>query len=272
MSGIFNGNSIYKSGGGGGGGGGYKDGGELVDADLIKVENNSVSSYDNISRDPVNFYFDTEGEILNSVIQFTTQVNSTVNVYVLRNGFYFLLNIIGVNTVNAGDEYTINIIGDSYEIEQTTPQNNDPEYANINGEIVKVLKVNNILWSCSNLGETEFEHVTVDGVCYYENNKDIVVGGWRLPTKNEVIDLNNAFTWQELRSTSGWPSGYNGTNASGFNSYPYGNYTTQVSNKNYSSYIMYAETNKASGAYMYTNNKFVFGGGGKKTVRLVFDL
>ena len=57
--------TIYKY----GGGGGYKDGGELLDGDFIKVENNAASSYDNVSRDPINFYLETkEGEILNSIV------------------------------------------------------------------------------------------------------------------------------------------------------------------------------------------------------------
>lgn len=33
-------------------GGGYKDGGQLIDADFIEVENNTISSYENVSRDP----------------------------------------------------------------------------------------------------------------------------------------------------------------------------------------------------------------------------
>ena len=76
MSGIFKGDSIYKS---GGGGGGYKDGGQLVDGDFIEVKNNTVSTYDNTARDPINFYFEVkEGESINSVVELTTVVNSTV--------------------------------------------------------------------------------------------------------------------------------------------------------------------------------------------------
>ena len=113
---IFKGDSIYKT---GAGGGGYKDGGALVDGDFIEVKNNTVSSYDNVSRDPVNFYFEVkDGEILNSVIELTTAVNATINVYVVKNGFYYLLGNVGGNTVNAGDDYKINIIGDSFSVEQ----------------------------------------------------------------------------------------------------------------------------------------------------------
>lgn len=140
MSGIFKGDSIYKN--GGGSGGGYKDGGELVDGDFIKVENNTVSSYDNVSRDPVNFYFEVkDGEILNSVVELTTAVNATINVYVLKNGLYFLLGNVGGNTVNAGDDYKLNVVGNSFMLEVVTPSQAVPEYAEINGGIYGVKKI-----------------------------------------------------------------------------------------------------------------------------------
>lgn len=139
MSGIFKGDSIYKSGGGGSGGGGYNDGGQIVDADFMKVENNAVSSYDNVSRDPINFYFEPDdGDILNSIIELTTAVNATVNVYVLKNGFYYLLGNIGGDTVTAGNDYKVNIIGDSYSVEQITVGGVTPEFAVIGNQTVKV--------------------------------------------------------------------------------------------------------------------------------------
>ena len=123
---IFKGDSIYKS---GGGGGGYKDGGALVDGDFIKVENNTVSSYDNLSRDPINLYFEPkDGEILNSVVELTTAVNSTINVYIVKNGLYYSLGNIGGNSVTAGNDYKINITGDSYTVENVTGISNDPKF------------------------------------------------------------------------------------------------------------------------------------------------
>ena len=139
MSGIFKGDSIYKSGGGGGGGGGYNDGGQIVDDDFMKVENNAVSSYDNVSRDPINFYFEpADGEILNAIVELTTAVNATVNVYVLKNGFYYLLGNVGGDTVTAGNDYKVNITGDSYAIEQVTGGGFIPEFAIIGNQTVKV--------------------------------------------------------------------------------------------------------------------------------------
>ena len=93
MSGIFEGDSIYKN---GSGGGGYKDGGELIDGDFIKVENNTNSSYNNETRNPINFYFEVkEGDVLNSIIELTTTINSIVNVYILKNHIYYLIGNIG---------------------------------------------------------------------------------------------------------------------------------------------------------------------------------
>lgn len=146
---IYNGPSIYKF---GGGGGGYKDGGELVDGDFIKIENNTISSYDNVSRDPVNFYLDLkDGEIANSVVELTTGVNSTINVYVLKNGFYYLLGNVGGNTVNAGEQYNLNVIGDSYALDQITTPSNDPKFVTIKGQIYGLAKIGGLLWTTENL-------------------------------------------------------------------------------------------------------------------------
>lgn len=110
----------------GGGGGGYKDGGQIVDADMMELKNNTVSSYDNISREAINFYFDTaEDEIINSIVELTTAVNSTINVYVLNNGLYYRLGYIGSNTVNSGNDYKITITANSYAVEQVSGY--DPE-------------------------------------------------------------------------------------------------------------------------------------------------
>lgn len=134
MSGIFKGDSIYNN---GGGGSGYKDGGELIDGDFIKVENNTISSYDNVSRDPINFYFEYEdGDILNAVINLNTAVNSTIKIYVLKNGFYYPLSVNGSDTVSAGNEYQINIDIATYSICQIHQNNIAPSYALINGLVI----------------------------------------------------------------------------------------------------------------------------------------
>ena len=273
MSGIFNGDSIYKS-GGGGGGGGYKDGGALVDGDLIKVENNSISTYTNTSRADINYYLEVQdGEVLNAVIELTNEYNATVHVYIVQNGLYIPLGNVGGDTVNAGDDYKINIVGNSFMLEVVTPSQAIPEYVELAGEVVKVIKVNNILWACSDLAETEFSHYKIDGICYYEPNKDLNINGWRIPTRSEVVSLNNAYTWQQLRAVSGWPSGYNGNNLSGFNAKPYGNYVGYVQDKNWSHSMLFLDTgNAVRCCYMGGTNQYVFSINASSTVRLVYDL
>jgi uncharacterized protein (TIGR02145 family) len=242
MSGIFKGDSIYK---GGGGGGGYKDGGQLVDGDFIKVENNTISSYDNVSRDPVNFYFEVkDGEILNSVVELTTAVNATINVYVVKNGFYYLLGNVGGNTVNAGDDYKVNITGDSYAVEQVTTAGNDPLLP-INGGLYKVSFLNDI-----GLAFTENLNENVTGSYAYNNDVEntkngygriyntryvlnssgglvlpfAVPSGWRIPTKNDfqkILDFYNTNDkFKSLVADHDWSNP--GTNTTGFNLLPTG--------------------------------------------------
>lgn len=223
MSGIFKGDSIYKS---GGGGGGYKDGGQLVDGDFIKVENNTVSSYDNVSRDPVNFYFEVkDGEVLNSVVELTTAVNATVNVYVVRNGLYYLIGNVGGNTVNAGDEYKLNVVGDSFVLEVVTPSQAVPEYVEINGAIIPVVKVGNTLWTCLDL-ENRF-YIKSEA----ENFLNYSVNGFVLPIRNDFTELVNNLNpngLTKIKTVDGWPAGYEGTNESGLSIYPYGWYNNGI--------------------------------------------
>jgi hypothetical protein len=198
MSGIFNGNSIYKS-GGGGGGGGYHDGGALVDADFIKVENNSISTYDNMTRNEINFYFEPkDGEILNSVVELTTAVNSNVNVYVLKNGLYYILGNIGGNSVNAGDDYKVNIIGDSYTVEQVNNVSTDPKYILApNGSIQQLFKLKNGKYISGYVGGYN-NWVSRYQAQDYANS--ISSQGWRLMNGNDFSYLTNNYTANEIKN------------------------------------------------------------------------
>lgn len=244
MNGIFKGDSIYKS---GGGGGGYKDGGQLVDGDFIKVENNTISSYDNVSRDPVNFYFEVkDGEVLNSVVELTTAVNATINVYVVKNGFYYLLGNVGGNTVNAGDDYKINITGDSYAIEQVSGGDNTPLLF-VNGISYKVALLNDVglAFTAENLNDP------LDGSYVYANDQEnrkngfgllyttnkVITGdgswveglkipaGWRIPSIDDWQKIknyyNNEILWNKVKSSYGWDV-QDGNNESGLNLLPCG--------------------------------------------------
>lgn len=245
---IFNGDSIYKS--GGGSGGGYKDGGRIVDAELMKVENNAVSSYDNVSRDTINFYFEpAAGEILNSIIELTTAVNATVNIYVLRDGFYYLLGNVGGDTVTAGNEYKVNVTGDSFSIEEVSSAQSEI-FIDVFGIITPVVKIGNKYWTSENLYSV-FGGLNIGGpyqmtspaAWWYQNNPgtyghngtkynlyynvaaakyidDNIGGGWRVATKTDfqqmisyVGDLSKIFA--------------NGTNETGLSLVLCGNYAEQ---------------------------------------------
>jgi hypothetical protein len=231
MSGIFKGDSIYKS---GGGGGGYKDGGQLIDGDFIEVKNNTISTYDNESRDPVNFYFEVkDGEILNSVVELTTDVNATINVYILKDGFYYLLGNVGGNTVNAGNDYNLNIIGKSYSLELVTPSPNIPEYADIMGGRYDVAKVGSKLWTKYNFNGIipGVDYKVENGTTYYLTNvqaiKNFNSDGWHLPRVADVNELKTLYTANSCKQTgtpySSWNSRATGTAPVLF--YPYGIYS-----------------------------------------------
>lgn len=204
MSGIFKGDSIYKS-GGGGGGGGYKDGGALVDGDYIKVENNTVSSYDNVSRDPVNFYFEVkDGEILNSVVELTTAVNATINVYVVNNGLFIPLGNVGGDTVTAGNEYNLNIVGNSFILEAVTQPIDTGEITVIyENEIYQMKKFGTTYWLKNDL------HSVIPGVRYitdsvttYYNVEDLYNKYKNIP--NTTYTLPNFYDeCQELYAQNG---------------------------------------------------------------------
>ena len=230
MSGIFKGDSIYKS--GGGGGGGYSDGGELVDAKFIKVENNTVSTYENTSRTDINYYFEyKDGDILNAVIELTNNVNATVHVYILQNGFYIPIGNIGGNSVNANENYNINIVGNSFTVEQVVNNNGIPEYANINGNIVGIHRVSGNLFITDDLGVNE----ELENAYNYEY--DI----WKIPTVTQMNSFVSAFgnNINGFRSTSGWNDG-NGTNTTGINLYPYGYQTWSGTKWNDNQYGYYS--------------------------------
>jgi hypothetical protein len=206
MSGIFKGDSIYKS---GGGGGGFKDGGQLVDGDFIDVENNTVSQYENTSRNEINFYIEAkDGEILNSLIEMTTQVNATVYVYVVKNGLYYLLGNVGGDTVNAGESYNVNISGNSYLIEQVTEPPVDPEYINFGGQfgICRLVYTDTRVWTGKDL--------------MFDNYANCLAAisnlpGWRIPSHYDWDNLRSYYGSDACCVGFGW-NGTQGTNTSKF--------------------------------------------------------
>jgi len=216
---IFKGDSIYKS---GGGGGGYKDGGALVDGDFIKVENNTVSSYDNVSRDPINLYFEPkDGEVLNAVVELTTAVNATVNVYVVKNGFYYLLGNVGGDAVTAGNDYNVNITGDSFAIENVTAPSSEPQAIIIDGYIYGLKKYGSIYWADRDLQFNVPGCIKTNNTTYYTNAniKNLNCPPFEIPSDNDWNDLrsNYGFSEADLRSVN-----WGGNNSSGINLYKSG--------------------------------------------------
>lgn len=271
---IFKGDSIYKS--GSGSGGGYKDGGALVDGDFIEVTNNSISTYDNTSRDPVNFYFEvSDGEIVNSVIEMTTAVNSTVNVYVVKNGFYYLLGNVGGDTVTAGNDYKINITGDSYAIENVS---NSPtlEMVTIEGNVYGVLKVGSKYWLKENLkGGTDHSGMSYFSRSEVENN--YMGTGWRIPTETELGNLITSYSYKDLLGSDHWYAGWGGTNASGMDIEAYGYWTGSfISRNNEDALFPYITTiGNTLNCMSFGKNSVTYGEGFQPgcsyTLRLVHD-
>lgn len=238
--GIFNGNSIYNY--GDGGGGGYNDGGQIADGDFMKIENNAVSTYDNVNRDHLNFYFDqADGEMINAVVELKTSVNSVVKVYVLRNGLYYLLGNVGGDSINAGDQYNLKIVGNSYELENINVATPDPAYIEILGHYYGLVKISNRFWITENL-KYRFEdnfYLESDGSdaqtldlpyskqydsfetrdeIYYRSNTFSKINslvsslGLRVPNRYDIENLENNYTISQLTSQS-----YGGSNTTGFN-------------------------------------------------------
>ena len=225
---IYNAASIYKQ----GGGGGYSDGGALVDSDFIKVENNTVSSYDNTTRSDVNFYFEVgDGEVINSVVELTTSVNATIHVYILQNGFYIPLGNVGGDTVNAGDDYKLNVIGNSFMLEVVTPSQVDPEYAEIDGEIVPVKLYGSKLWTLVDYNKPmgidfEISQWGTKSRFYRAESIDTIrenlPDGWDVPTRTDFDNLYSIYnTAESLKSTGYWVNNV-GDNSSKFNALPWG--------------------------------------------------
>lgn len=238
--GVFNGNSIYKD-GGSVGGGGYADGGQIVDGDFMKIENNAVSTYDNVNRDTLNFYLEpADGEIINAVIELTTAVNSTVKVYVLRNGLYYLLGNVGGDSINAGDQYNLKIVGNSYELENINVSPSDPAYIEILGRTYGLVKISNRFWITENLKyrfednfylesdgsdaqtlslpySKQYDSFETRGEIYYRTNTFSKINslvsslGLRVPNRYDIENLENNYTISQLTSQS-----EGGSNTTGF--------------------------------------------------------
>lgn len=223
---IFLGDSIYNY----GGGGGYKDGGELIDGDFIKITNNTVSNYSNDNRNDLNFYFDeTQGSIINAVVELTNNNNATVNVYTVINGELYPLSYSGSNTVISGEQYSITVIGKSFIIENVNNVSNEPAAAIIDDIIYPIKLVGSRYYATkdfnSPIGKTsyvsEIDDPLPDGtvsVCapggtFYDVGRLVTLfdpqkfDGWNILLHNDP--LFTTYKNSELRA--GGSSGFNAT-------------------------------------------------------------
>lgn len=206
MSGIFKGYSIYNN---GGNGGGYVDGGTLTDAEFIKVENNTISRYTNNSRSEINFYFENVDGIINAIVEISNNNNAVVNVFIKQDEFYYPLGNIGPNSVSSGHNYNVNIIGNSFEVEDVENITNDPSYmympetaTTLEGVYSVKTLPNGTIWSDYIKFKDSFQKVYQNlyvGKNYIDDMiAPWVANGWRLPNNADIQYLVNNYTGAEL--------------------------------------------------------------------------
>lgn len=277
----------------GGGVGGYKDGGQLVDGEYIKVENVTFSKYDNTTRNKINFYFEPKsGDVLDSVIQIRTAVNSEISVYVYNQGSGIYTPLYyDINTVSSGNTYNLTIIGNSFVISDPLNTSQNDFVEEINGLLYKCVKIGDKTLMAENYrgsisGVTKYE---TNGVCYYETNN---AENWNFPNNWRLLNVYDLNYFQsvldidyapKLKSSNTnyatWNSGAN--NSTGASIEPDGSYnipTSTVENLG-----IYYHTIALSGSFPIQKQQFYLrddlnsvGGGGvlanrAYSIRLIKD-
>jgi uncharacterized protein (TIGR02145 family) len=145
------------------------------------------------------------------------------------------LGNVGGNTVNAGDDYNLSVVGNSYMLEVVTPSQADPGAIEFDGKIYPLVNVNGILWAAENLKLAAATYSKNGDDYYYKitsaSNLDDAIRGindnCRLPTRAEIMSLIDYFGGYtttcsaSLCSSSEWdPNAGNGNNYSGLNFLP----------------------------------------------------
>lgn len=231
----------------GGGGGGLKYGGALADADFIKIENNFIYDYTNLNRPELNFYVETDKDIaFVGALQIKTDVNTTVNVYKLKNGIYYLLGCVSSRDILANDSAKVFILGDSYEVE-TLSSLIEPKLFKFGLQTYEVVKIGDLFWTTSNaVNEKEdfgiaaywpigrpSNQSTYPGYFYSFEGKDGLyqkakekLYPFRIPLESDYYKLINAVNDQTNNIMKlGFSRFPNANNSSGFSCVPCGSYS-----------------------------------------------
>ena len=230
----------------GGGGGGLKYGGALADADFIKIENNFIYDYTNLNRPELNFYVETDKDIaFVGALQIKTDVNTTVNVYKLKNGIYYLLGCVSSRDILANDYAKVFILGDSYEVE-TLSSLIEPKLFKFGSKTYEVVKIGDLFWTTSNaVNEKEdfgidvywqigrpSDQSTYPGYFYSFRGNDTLyqkakekLYPFRIPLDSDYARLITAVNNQTNNiMKTGFPEYPNANNSSGFSCVPCGSF------------------------------------------------
>lgn len=248
--------SIYNI-GGGSGDTSYIDGGALVDADMMLLNNNTYYTYNAEGKSEINFYFESDDEILNSVVDLKTDSSTKIGVYIKNGDLLYTLGNIYSNNVNSGS-YRIQIIGRSYSIEEIINDDGKASYLSLDGLLYPMVKIGGLIWTAKDVNispegiHVDKRHVTsVYPSWLYDNTlentvkiKDYIAGknnGFRVPTYDDFnsfrTDVNDDI---DTVVKSGFASFPNATNSLGFSAIPAGyyNFGTIMSRGSQCSYLV----------------------------------
>lgn len=225
----------------GGGGGGYKDGGALIDADMILLNNNTYYTYNGEGKSEINFYFENDDNVLNAVVDLKTDSVVKIGVYIKNGDLLYSLGNIYSNNVNAGS-YRVQIIGRSYSIEEITNDDGKASYLSLDGLLYPIVKIGGLIWTAKDVNispagiyvnKTQVTSVYTGWL--YDNTlentgkiKNYIAGknnGFRVPTYADFVafrtDVNNDV---DTVVKGGFPKFPNATNSLGFSAVPAGYY------------------------------------------------
>lgn len=225
-----------------GGGGGYKYGGTLEDNTFLFIDNNKVYSYHNESNLNINIVF--KKNIINSIVNIDNDVACTVNVYKEIDNLLYPISYINTNSLSANKKYKVFIIDDSFIIEELNIiGNGDPDYLDINNIMYPVKQIGGYIWTLSNVVvPVSSPTKSRNGQIYYQNSKQLYelnINGFEVPDETAFDDLRVSASAEALSSVNGWDNDLHGTNASGFNAYPYGIIRTDDVNEGYETHASF---------------------------------